>query len=196
MAQIAAAVIAERCRDGDHFLGYLDDDFEAQGDGTGSVLGRFNEIPQEATHFLIGIGWPQAREAVVPMVGSGLSPFVAVHPAATWEQLSTVGAGAVVGAGTVATTAVSIGSHTHIHANCVLAHDVTLGTFCTVTPGVSISGNVTIGDRVWLGVGSSVMQGVTIGDDVVVGAGAVVIDDVASGATVVGVPARPLNRST
>jgi acetyltransferase-like isoleucine patch superfamily enzyme len=43
--------------------------------------------------------------------------------------------------------------------------------------------------------GAILRQGITIGDDVTVGAGAVVIDDVEPGATVAGVPARPLARA-
>jgi serine acetyltransferase len=52
---------------------------------------------------------------------------------------------------------------------------------------------VTLGDRVIVGTGANIIQGVTVGDDAVIGAGAVVLDDVQAGATVVGVPARPLS---
>ncbi|MGI8773063.1 MAG: acyltransferase [Acidobacteriaceae bacterium] len=54
---------------------------------------------------------------------------------------------------------------------------------------------IAIGDEVWIGRGATVLGGVTIGDYATVGANAVVTRDVPSGATVVGVPARPLHRA-
>ncbi len=53
---------------------------------------------------------------------------------------------------------------------------------------------ITIGRNVWLGGAVVVCPGVTVGDDTVVGAGSVVTRDVAAGTTVVGVPARPMER--
>lgn len=49
-----------------------------------------------------------------------------------------------------------------------------------------------IGDRVYIGAGARVLGDIDIADDAVVGANAVVIHDVPAGATVVGVPARPV----
>ena len=51
---------------------------------------------------------------------------------------------------------------------------------------------IDIGRNVWIGRGATVLGGVCIGDNAVVGANAVVTRDVPEGATVVGVPARPL----
>jgi maltose O-acetyltransferase len=52
---------------------------------------------------------------------------------------------------------------------------------------------VVIEDGVWIASGAIVSGGVTIGADAVVAAGAVVTADVAPGATVGGIPARPLD---
>jgi len=53
----------------------------------------------------------------------------------------------------------------------------------------------TIEDGARIGGGVTLLPGVTIGASAIVGAGSVVTRDVAAGVTVVGVPARPLERS-
>jgi maltose O-acetyltransferase len=55
---------------------------------------------------------------------------------------------------------------------------------------------VTIGRDVWVGSGAILLPGITVGDGAIVAAGAVVSRDVPPGATVAGVPARPVKPRT
>ncbi len=61
--------------------------------------------------------------------------------------------------------------------------------------GLEIGRPVTIGRNVWVGGGAIVLPGVTIGDNAIIGAGSVVTKDVTAGETIVGNPARPLDRA-
>lgn len=76
-----------------------------------------------------------------------------------------------------------------------------IGPFCYVTDhdhdradiqGALISRATEIGRNCWLGAHVNVLKGVTIGDGATVGAGSVVTRDVPPGATVAGVPAKPI----
>jgi serine acetyltransferase len=53
---------------------------------------------------------------------------------------------------------------------------------------------IVLGSEVWVGRGVAILGGITIGDGATIGANAVVTHDVPPGVTVVGVPARPIQR--
>lgn len=84
-----------------------------------------------------------------------------------------------------------IGKNLHLHGrNCIGNRGVT---------GVDDEANWAtpiIGDNVEFGMGASAIGGITIADDTKIGAGAVVVKSSEQvGATLVGVPAKPLERS-
>jgi len=57
-----------------------------------------------------------------------------------------------------------------------------------------VAQGITIADHVWLGSGCRILDGVHIGRNAAIGAGSVVTRSVPDGATVAGVPARPIQR--
>lgn len=110
-----------------------------------------------------------------------------------------VGSGAIISDMTICTSDVRIGCQFHANIYSYIAHDCVIGDYVTLAPRVSINGNTIIEDEVYIGTGAVLRQGtpdhpLRIGRGAVVGMGAVVTKDVAAGVTVIGNPARRLER--
>jgi sugar O-acyltransferase (sialic acid O-acetyltransferase NeuD family) len=178
------------------FLGFVDDgevDKVILGRRHVPLLGDRSALGSLGARVLLGIGYPAPRRAAALGLEAfcGETPSV-VHPAATMGGDVVLGPGAIVAAGARLTTNVRLGRHTHINVNTTISHDVRIGDFVTVSPGAQVSGNAVLDAGVFIGAGATILQGVRVGTNATVGAGAVVVSDVTPGATVVGVPARPL----
>jgi len=155
---------------------------------------------------LVAVGDPRLRSRLLELaLQAGLRPSPPlVHPF-VWAELDadtvTLAEGVVICPGSIVTTNVAIGAHTQINVACTVMHDCRLGDFSTLSPGVHVSGNNVLEPFVFVGTGAVTVQGrpgepLQIGEGAVIGAGAVVTANVAPGATVVGVPARPVRHSS
>ncbi len=108
---------------------------------------------------------------------------------------------------------VNVGTHCRIATqSCIAIGESTLiAAYCYIGPGnhmrnpedgtfisgeMEQKGGVSIGKNVWIGTRSTILDGVTIGDNAVIGAHSLVRDDVPPNTTVVGTPARPLERGS
>ena len=110
-----------------------------------------------------------------------------------------VGEGAIFSPYTVLTSNIQIGVHFHCNIYSYVAHDCIIGDFVTFAPGVKCNGNVVVEDFAYIGTGAILKQGtpdkpLRIGTGAIIGMGAVVTKDVAPGETVIGNPARPMQR--
>jgi sugar O-acyltransferase (sialic acid O-acetyltransferase NeuD family) len=148
-----------------------------------------------------GVGNPTAREKMMERAASkGFDFETIIHPRVERSEWIEFGTGTIICAGNILTTNIIIGQHVHINLGCTIGHDALIGDFCTLAPGVHVSGCVHLGRRVYVGTGAVIINGtqenpLTIGDDAVIGAGACVTKSVQPSITVVGVPAKPLQRS-
>lgn len=118
-----------------------------------------------------------------------------IDPSAITSRFSTIGHGTAVIAGAIINAGCEIDVGCIINTGATVDHDCVLGVGVHICPGVHLAGNVRVGSCSWIGIGAVAKQGVSIGSRVTVGAGAVVIGDIPDYATVVGNPARPLNRN-
>jgi acetyltransferase-like isoleucine patch superfamily enzyme len=87
-----------------------------------------------------------------------------------------------------------LGRHTHFSWSGKIAHDCVLEDFVSIRPGVQLAGHVVVEDDCIIGSVAIVLEGLTMGSGAMVGAGAVVTQDVPPGVTVVGMPARLVER--
>jgi len=114
-----------------------------------------------------------------------------VHPSAFIAPETKIEHGTQVMAGAVIQPGAALGANVIVNTGAVVDHDCLIEAHAHIAPGATLCGAVRIGTEAHIGAGATILQSVTIGSRSMVGAGAVVTRDVPSGATVVGVPARP-----
>lgn len=196
-----AAAGAERYR----FVGYVVNDPAALGphDSADETLGgdAWLDAHRDAFDaFALGIGTPAARDRVATELRARYPEKdwpALVHPSVRYDRASCViEPGAAVCAGVIATVNVHFGVFSLVNLACTLGHEARIGRASVLNPTVNISGGVELGERVLVGTGAQVLQYLRVGDDASVGAGAVVTRSVEPHTTVVGVPAKPLARTT
>jgi len=110
-----------------------------------------------------------------------------------------IAAGAALSPFVTVTSNIQIGKCFHANLYSYVEHDCIIGDYVTFAPGVKCNGNIHIEDHAYIGTGAVIKQGtpdkpLVIGKGAVVGMGAVVTKSVPAGVTVVGNPARILEK--
>jgi sugar O-acyltransferase (sialic acid O-acetyltransferase NeuD family) len=150
---------------------------------------------EPALAVLPAIGSPQRRRFVERLVAEGRTLATVVHPTSTVARSALVEPGCVIFPHVVIGAGSRIGRGTIVNRGALIGHHTIIGEHVFVGPGANVAGGVRIGDEAYLGMGSIIRDDRTIGSGATVGAGAVVVADVEPGVTVVGMPARPVERS-
>ena len=125
----------------------------------------------------------QRRVRLLARMISHLSRFLTgidIHPAAKLGRRIVMDHG----------MGIVIGETAEVGDDCYLYHQVTLGVART-QPNKR---HPTVGRNVTIGAGAKVLGAITVGDEARIGANAVVVEDVPPGVTVVGIPARQVER--
>jgi sugar O-acyltransferase (sialic acid O-acetyltransferase NeuD family) len=169
-----------------------------------AVVGDDNKLArlvhQGVSHYLVGlgaVGIGTHRQRLYELGREhGLGVLDVRHSSARVSTSATFGAGCQLLTGAIVGTRARIGTNVIINTGAIVEHDCQVGDHTHVATGARLAGAVTIGTAAFIGIGATVREGVRIGAAALVGAGAVVVEDVPPRTVVVGVPARPLRRST
>lgn len=164
------------------------------------VVGDFARLlRQEGADFdaaVVGIGRNDVRLAkMVALKDAGIPLTGVIHPSAVVSRYASIGEGCVIFGGAIVNVRADLGDGCIINTGATVDHDCRLAEGVHISPGANLAGNVTVGEGSWVGIGACVRQGVTIGRNVMVGAGAAVVSDIPDDVTVVGVPAKVVERN-
>jgi sugar O-acyltransferase (sialic acid O-acetyltransferase NeuD family) len=181
------------------FVGLLDDWPENAKRTIGElrVIGGTADLPRLASEgvegLALGFGAAQGRVAILDAIeAAGLELPILIHPAAFVAASATLAAGVQVMPQASVGPNARVGRGVLVNTGATLDHDVVVADGSVIDPGAVLTGRVRIGGEVEIGSGAVLIPDSVVGDRATVGAGAVVVRPVEAGATVVGVPARPL----
>jgi sugar O-acyltransferase (sialic acid O-acetyltransferase NeuD family) len=164
-----------------------------------SVLGGTADLARLAADglegVLLGFGAAQGREPIVEAVAAaGLALPILVHGSAYVAPSARLADGVQILPRASVGPNARIGRGGLVNTGAIVDHDVTVDDYSVIDPGAVLTGRVRIGQSVEVGSGAVLIPDVVVGAGATVGAGAVVTRPVATGQTVVGVPARPIDR--
>lgn len=147
------------------------------------------------TAVFVAVGANEARSRLIQAaVNAGGTLVSAVSPSAVVSASATIGAGALVMPAAVVNAMARVGQGAVVNTAAVVEHECVVGDVAHIATGAVLAGNVEVGEGALIGVGARVLPGRRVGAWATVGAGAVVVRDVPDGVTVVGVPARPVEK--
>ena len=156
---------------------------------------EFLSYPKDEKRIAIAIASPSIRAAIAARIDAAGVQLLSVQSSQSCIMDAVeIGDGALISPFVTFTSNIRIGRCFHANLYSYVEHDCVIGDFVTFAPGVHCNGNVRIGHQSYIGAGAVIRQGLTIGAGAVVGMGAVVTKDVPSNVTVVGNPARILEK--
>ncbi len=151
-------------------------------------------------YFNVAIGSSTAREQIAERLKAfGCRPLSIFANSAIIYDNNKIGEGAMICDHVIITSNTKIGKFFQANIYSYVAHDCEIGDFVTFAPRVNCNGNVKVGNHAYIGTGAVIKQGnsekpLEIGEGAIVGMGAVVTKDVPPYTTVVGNPARVLEK--
>lgn len=158
---------------------------------------EFLQAYKKPLHLVIGIGNP----TLIQKISATYQSFEQfefpnlIHPTTIcdWESAS-FGKGNIVCANNIFTVNQQIGDFNIFNLAGTYGHEVIVGDGNIFNPGVNCSGDVHLGNYNLVGTNAAILQQIQIGNNNKIGAGAVVTKSFGDDLTLVGIPAKVLNR--
>lgn len=161
---------------------------------------EFFDLNCDERYFNVAIADSNARQQIAAAcIAQGAKAMSIRSSISVSYDGNLIGDGAILCANTMVTSNARIGRFFQCNIYSYVAHDCVIGDFVTFAPSVHCNGNVHIRDHAYVGTGAVIKQGssskpIVIGEGAIVGMGAVVTRDVAPFTTVVGNPAKVLQK--
>jgi sugar O-acyltransferase (sialic acid O-acetyltransferase NeuD family) len=166
---------------------FVDDDFLTEDT---LPLSKFD--PKEF-QIMVAISDCFVRNRIVKNLPKKTTFFTFVHPTSLiCSQNVFIGDGSFIGAFSILTSNIRIGSHCILNRSNHIGHDSIIGDFFSAMPGSIISGNCLIGDKVFIGTNSSVKEKTKIVSDTIIGLNSGVVFNIEEPGIYGGVPAKKI----
>ncbi len=161
---------------------------------------EFLEIKYDKKYFNIAVANSRVRQNFTELfLSKGFIPLTVHSDDVTIYDNNLISEGSIICANSIITSNATIGKFFQSNIYSYVAHDCEIGDYVTFAPRVSCNGNIIIEDHAYIGTGAILKQGtperpLKIGKGAVIGMGSVVTKDVSPNTTVIGNPARPLQK--
>lgn len=164
---------------------FVDDEYVVNGT---QPISTFN--PKEYV-LMVAIADSKDRFDVVQKLPKNTKYFTWIHPTVLiMDNNVELGEGSFIGAYSILTTNIKIGSHTILNRGNHIGHDCEIGNYFSAMPGAIVSGNVKINDCVYIGTNSSIREKISINSSCTIGMNSSVVKDIKVSGTYAGNPIR------
>lgn len=140
---------------------------------------------------MVAVANPIERKTIVNRLPKETTYFTYIHPSVhIMAQDVIIGEGSFIGANSILTTNIKIGSHAILNRGNQIGHDTTIDNYFSAMPGSIVSGNVKIGELVYIGTNATIKEKITVCDEVTIGSNAAVVKNIITSGVYVGLPAK------
>jgi len=141
---------------------------------------------------MVAVANSKDRYDIIQRLPKNTKYFTFIHPTAIIMDDVEIGDGSFIGAYSILTTNIKLGSHTLLNRSNHIGHDCIIGDYFSAMPGSIVSGNVTIGDKVYLGTNSSIKEKLSVVDNVTIGLNTGIVKNINKEGIYVGANTRML----
>lgn len=142
---------------------------------------------------MVAVANSTQRQEIVKRLPLNTKFFSWIHPTALiMDKNVEIGEGSFIGAYSILTTNIKVGSHALLNRGNQIGHDCVIGDFFSAMPGAIVSGNVTLGECVYMGNNSSIREKLLVHSNTTIGMNSAVVKNINESGTYVGTPVKKL----